>query len=74
MRVNSEDWSRVRSAERTGPAALSRTCAVSTCDRSFRQFVILVVAWTLAELAGRASPGRDEVEVALSFRQPGACR
>jgi magnesium chelatase family protein len=37
-------------------------------DRTLR------VAWTLADFAGRAAPGRDEVAVALSFRQPGACR
>ena len=37
-------------------------------DRTMR------VAWTLADLAGRTSPGRDEVAVALSFRQPGASR
>ena len=37
-------------------------------DRSLR------VAWTLTDLAGRTSPGRDEVAVALSFRQPGARR
>jgi magnesium chelatase family protein len=37
-------------------------------DRTLR------VAWTLADLAGRTSPGRDEVAVALSFRQPGASR
>jgi magnesium chelatase family protein len=37
-------------------------------DRTLR------VAWTLADLAGRTSPGRDEVATALSFRQPGACR
>ena len=36
-------------------------------DRTLR------VAWTLADLAGRTSPGRDEVAVALSFRQTGAC-
>jgi magnesium chelatase family protein len=34
-------------------------------DRSLR------VAWTLADLAGRGSPTRDDVSVALSFRQPG---
>jgi hypothetical protein len=28
----------------------------------------------LADLAGHATPGRDEVAVALSFRQPGASR
>jgi magnesium chelatase family protein len=32
------------------------------------------VAWTLADLAGRTSPGLDEVAAALSFRQPGASR
>lgn len=34
----------------------------------------LRVAWTLADLAGRASPGGDEVTAALSFRQPGTSR
>jgi magnesium chelatase family protein len=34
----------------------------------------LRVAWTLADLAGRTSPGLDEVATALSFRQPGASR
>jgi magnesium chelatase family protein len=37
-------------------------------DRSLR------VAWSLADLAGRTSPGLDEVAAALSFRQPGARR
>jgi magnesium chelatase family protein len=37
-------------------------------DRTLR------VAWSLADLAGRASPGLDEVAAALSFRQPGASR
>ncbi len=40
----------------------------------FCYFVIHVVAWSLADLAGRASPGLDEVATALSFRQPGARR
>jgi magnesium chelatase family protein len=35
-------------------------------DRSLR------VAWTMADLAGRDAPTRDDVSVALSFRQPGA--
>jgi magnesium chelatase family protein len=35
------------------------------CDR------ILRVAWTLADLAGRTSPGLDDVKTALSFREPG---
>ncbi|OBA60308.1 hypothetical protein A5647_14320 [Mycobacterium sp. 1100029.7] len=37
-------------------------------DRTLR------VAWSLADLAGRESPGLDEVAAALSFRQPGAHR
>ncbi|BBZ14558.1 hypothetical protein MBRA_47530 [Mycobacterium branderi] len=37
-------------------------------DRTLR------VAWTLGDLAGRTSPGRDEVAAALSFRQAGASR
>lgn len=37
-------------------------------DRSLR------VAWTLADLAGRSTPGPDEVAAALSFRQSGAAR
>lgn len=34
----------------------------------------LRVAWTLCDLAGRTSPGLDEVSAALSFRQAGAAR
>jgi len=37
-------------------------------DRSLR------VAWTLADLAGRTSPGLEEVTAALSFRQAGGAR
>ncbi len=37
-------------------------------DRTLR------VAWSLADLAGRVSPGPEEVTTALSFRQPGAQR
>jgi magnesium chelatase family protein len=37
-------------------------------DRTLR------VAWSLADLAGRVSPGLDEVAAALSFRQLGAQR
>lgn len=37
-------------------------------DRTLR------VAWSLADLAGRTSPGLDEVAAALSFRQAGAQR
>ncbi len=42
--------------------------SIRGADRTLR------VAWTLTDLAGRTSPGRDEVAVALSFRQPGASR
>jgi magnesium chelatase family protein len=42
--------------------------SVRGVDRSLR------VAWSLADLAGRATPGLDEVAAALSFRQPGAGR
>ena len=37
-------------------------------DRTLR------VAWTLADLAGRTSPGVDRSETALSFRQGGGAR
>ena len=37
-------------------------------DRSLR------VAWTLADLAGRTSPGVEQVTTALSFRQAGGAR
>jgi magnesium chelatase family protein len=37
-------------------------------DRSLR------VAWTLADLGGRTSPVLDDVNRALSFRQPGGVR
>jgi magnesium chelatase family protein len=39
--------------------------SVRGVDRSLR------VAWTLADLAGRTSPGLDQVTAALSFRQAG---
>lgn len=38
------------------------------CDRTLR------VAWTLADLAGRTSPGKEEVAAAMSFRQAGGVR
>ena len=34
----------------------------------------LRVAWTLADLAGRTSPGLEDVCTALSFRQNGGAR
>ncbi|QUR66931.1 YifB family Mg chelatase-like AAA ATPase [Mycobacterium spongiae] len=50
-------------------AALERgLLSIRGLDRTLR------VAWTLADLAGRASPGVEEVSAALSFRQPGARR
>lgn len=42
--------------------------SIRGADRTLR------VAWSLADLAGRVSPGLDEVAAALSFRQPGAAR
>jgi magnesium chelatase family protein len=42
--------------------------SVRGLDRTLR------VAWSLADLAGRTSPGLDEVAAALSFRQLGAQR
>jgi len=42
--------------------------SIRGADRTLR------VAWSLADLAGRTSPGLDEVAAALSFRQPGAGR
>ncbi|WP_343599432.1 YifB family Mg chelatase-like AAA ATPase [Mycobacterium sp.] len=42
--------------------------SVRGVDRTLR------VAWTLADLSGRTSPGLDEVAAGLSFRQPGASR
>ena len=44
-------------------AALERgLVSIRGVDRSTR------VAWTLADLAGRATPNRDDVTIALSFR------
>jgi magnesium chelatase family protein len=37
-------------------------------DRTLR------VAWTLADLAGRTSPGVEQVSAALSFRKGGGAR
>lgn len=42
--------------------------SVRGLDRTLR------VAWSLADLSGRVSPGPDDVATALSFRQPGAQR
>jgi predicted ATPase with chaperone activity len=44
------------------------------CASYLRFCETFAVAWSLADLAGRASPGLDEVATALSFRQPGAQR
>jgi magnesium chelatase family protein len=50
-------------------AALDRgLLSIRGVDRTLR------VAWTLADLAGRSSPGVDDVATALSFRQAGASR
>ncbi|HTI77639.1 MAG TPA: hypothetical protein VL634_21750, partial [Mycobacterium sp.] len=42
--------------------------SIRGADRTLR------VAWTLADLAGRTSPGVDQVCTALSFRQGGGVR
>jgi hypothetical protein len=42
-----------------------------------RELVVLVLAWTIADLGGREVPGRDELAIALAMRhgeQPGAVR
>lgn len=50
-------------------AALDRgLLSIRGVDRTLR------VAWTLADLVGRPSPGLDEIAAALSFRQSGALR
>jgi magnesium chelatase family protein len=50
-------------------AALDRgRLSIRGADRTLR------VAWTLADLAGRTSPGVDQVCTALSFRQGGGVR
>ncbi|CPR12592.1 magnesium chelatase [Mycobacterium bohemicum DSM 44277] len=50
-------------------AALDRgLLSIRGLDRTLR------VAWSLADLAGRTSPGIEEVTTALSFRQAGAHR
>jgi predicted ATPase with chaperone activity len=36
--------------------------------------VVLALAWTLADLAGRSMPVLDDVNTALSFRQAGGAR
>jgi predicted ATPase with chaperone activity len=43
--------------------------STETSGRKICEGVVLVVAWTLADLAGRDSPSRDDVTTELSFRQ-----
>jgi magnesium chelatase family protein len=77
FRTNAEvSGSLLRRKFRPGNAAMDplRTAldrgllSIRGVDRTLR------VAWSLADLAGRASPGLEEVSTALSFRQPGARR
>lgn len=64
----------LRRRYRPAPAAMEplRTAldrgslSIRGMDRTLR------VAWTLSDLAGRTSPGRDEITTALSFRQADA--
>lgn len=51
-----------------GKALDSGLLSIRGVDRTLR------VAWSLADLAGRTSPGIEEVATALSFRQGGAQR
>ena len=48
-------------------------CGWRAVSRNFVlcQIDALAVAWTLADLAGRTSPGLGDVTTALSFRQGG---
>jgi magnesium chelatase family protein len=46
-------------------------------DSDLRESVVLALAWTVADLAGRSKPGRDELAIALAMRrgeQPGTAR
>jgi hypothetical protein len=43
-------------------------------DSDLRESVVLALAWTVADLAGRGKPGLDELAIALAMRrgeQPG---
>jgi magnesium chelatase family protein len=46
-------------------------------DSDLRESVVLALAWTIADLAGRDVPGHDELAIALAMRrgeQPGAVK
>jgi hypothetical protein len=52
------------------------TCVVDS-DSDLRESVVLALAWSVADLAGRDKPGRDELAIALAMRrgeQPGTAR
>jgi magnesium chelatase family protein len=62
-RLLRERWAVPRPALRLAERALERgSLSVRGFDR------VLRVAWTLADLAGQASPGADEVAEALGMR------
>ena len=76
IRTNAEvSGALLRRRFRLGPEAMKplRTAvdrgvlSIRGVDRTLR------VAWTLADLAGRTSPGVDDVNTALSFRQTRGC-
>ncbi|HEX6757369.1 MAG TPA: hypothetical protein VF086_02995, partial [Propionibacteriaceae bacterium] len=51
-------------------------CGVDS-DPDLRESLVLALAWTVADLAGRDKPGREEVAIALAMRrgeQPGTVR
>jgi len=50
---------------------------VTDFDSDLRESVVLALAWSVADLAGRDKPGRDELAIALAMRrgeQPGTAR
>jgi len=53
------------------------TYVVIDSDSDLRESVVLALAWTIADLAGRDVPGHDELAIALAMRrgeQPGAVK
>ncbi len=62
FRLSQEVMAPVRTAVDRGVLSLRG------CDRTLR------VAWTLADLAGRTSPGKEDVATAMSFREAGGVR
>jgi magnesium chelatase family protein len=53
---------------RQGAAQGKRSRLLTRGRADLREFAVLRVAWTLADLAGRAVPGADEIAEALGMR------